>query len=230
MGKTGRKRCRRMIVSILILAMALCLMTVPASAEDETDLDSRSYYGVEFSYNGKVYETLDVKEIPVSNIAEALELQGEIQSVTATNRMKCYYAEERDGQWYIHTTDVTSNTPGAPYTGNLFDGEKSVYYNTSHNIVIRTGGVNHTVRLKYIAVPIHLNNPGAVDGVTVGDTIYTFASGMPLSTVYIDNDNFQTPTSCEILTDEPGFVRLDSTDAYYPDLWFMILPKAEPGS
>ena len=147
-----------------------------------------------------------MKKISVAKIAEQLGLTGEITNVVGSNPFKCHYSQEEDDGWYLYTTSPGAQRVDDTYTGDLFGGLPSLYYRDNYNIVITVDGVEQTVVMKYIATPVQLNDPGAVDGVTVGDTIYTFASGMPLSTVYIDNTHFETPTSWKMLTDEPGFV------------------------
>lgn len=217
MTKTKTGRFSRLIAMLLTLIMVCGMLPAPAFAEGETgqgeNTDQIIYasYALEFSYtdgedNTTFYETADVKKISVTKIAEQLGLTGEITNVEGSNPFKCYYTQEEDDGWYLYTTYLVSGGTGEPYTGDLFDGLPSFYYPGNYDIVITVDGVEQTVVMKYIATPVQLNDPGAVDGVTVGDTIYTFASGMPLSTVYIDNTHFETPTSWKMLTDEPGFV------------------------
>lgn len=217
MTKTKTGRFSRLIAMLLTLIMVCGMLPAPAFAEGETgqgennDQIIYASYALEFSYtdgedNTTFYETADVKKISVAEIAEQLGLTGEITNVEGSNPFKCYYTQEEADGWYLYTTHVVGGGTDGLYTGDLFGGLPSLYYPNNYNIVITVDGVEQTVVMKYIATPVQLNDPGAVDGVTVGDTIYTFASGMPLSTVYIDNAHFETPTSWKMLTDEPGFV------------------------
>ena len=218
MTKTKTGRFSRLIAMLLTLIMVCGMLPAPAFAEGETgqgennDQIIYSPYALEFSYtdgedNTTFYETADVKKISVAKIAEQLGVTGEITNVVGSNPFKCHYSQEEDDGWYLYTTYPTAPVVyGGTYTGDLFGGLPAVYFQESHNIVITVNGVEQTVVMKYIATPIQLNDPGAVDGVTMGDTIYTFASGMPLSTVYIDNAHFQTASSWKMLTEEPGFV------------------------
>lgn len=217
MMKVRTKRSKKLIAMLLTLIMVCGMLPAPAFAEGETgqgennDQIIYASYALEFSYkdgedNTTFYETADVKKISVAKIAEQLGLTGEITNVEGSNPFKCYYTQEEDGEWYLYTTHLVGGGSGEPYEGDLFDSLPSFYYPNNYDIVITVDGVEQTVVMKYIYTPVQMNDPGAVDGVTAGDTIYTFASGMPLSTVYIDNAHFKTPTSCKMLTKEPGFV------------------------
>ena len=247
MTKTKTGRFSRLIAMLLTLIMVCGMLPAPAFAEGETgqgennDQIIYAFYALEFSYtdgedNTTFYETADVKKISVAKIAEQLGLTGEITNVEGSNPFKCYYTQEEDGEWYLYTTYLVNGGTGELYTGDLFGGLPSLYYPDNYNIVITVDGVEQTVVMKYIATPVQLNDPGAVDGVTVGDTIYTFASGMPLSTVYIDNTHFETPTSWKMLTDEPGFVlRVPPTefnnagDGDFDKIWAIYDPNI-PGA
>jgi hypothetical protein len=211
MTKTKTGRLNRMIAILLVMIMVCSMLPITSFAEGETAPAGYSYYAVEFSYDdGETttsYATRDVSKISVSEIVQKLGLSGTVSDVDAYNRFGYYSAGREDGEWYIYTVSVPSSVASAElYTGDLFGGLKSRYHSTSYTIGITIGGEVYPVTLKYIILPSQLNDPGSVEGVTMGDTIYTFASGMPLSTVYIDNDYFQIPTGHETLTDEPGFV------------------------
>lgn len=211
MTKTKTGRLNRMIAMLLMLIMVCGMLPTTSFAEGGTAQSDYSFYAVEFSYtddegNTTSYASRDVAKISVAKIAEQLGLAGAITAVDGSSPIKIYYTQEEADGWYLYTTSPGAQRVDDTYTGDLFDGRESRYFKENHDIVITIDGVEYNVVMKYIATPIQLNDPGAVNGVTVGDTIYTFASGMPLSTVYIDNDYFQTPSSWEKLTEEKGFV------------------------
>ncbi len=223
----------------VILFAAVCVLfpgTVLAGGE-ETGGNGSSFYALEFSYyNGEdtvSYATRDVARISVSKITEELGIPGTVTDVTAYDQLGYYSADQEDGEWFIRTAGVPAVGSGPAYTGDLFGGIKSLYHPNSYGVGIMTDAGAFDVVMRFIAVPVQLNDPGILDGVTVGDTIYTFASGMPLSTAYIDNDHFQTVSSNEKLTDEPGFVlRVPSEfwPAEYQDSEWAIYDPKIPGA
>ena len=180
---------------------------VPQDDPPATGTDGESYYTVSFTRSGATYNVSAVKNpIKVSDIATALGITGTITNVESDNDStnSAYHLghytitkenNEGNDEWFIQTTSPRS-------------------YTSNYRIRITVGEITYSVNLKYVARPISDNDPGAIEGVTVGGSVYTFASGMPLSTIYIDNAYFQTPSSYKIISTNPGFVMFTSSTAF----------------
>ena len=206
------RRCFSFVISILLIfAFVLpCLaITTFADPEETEETVGTSYYKLRFSFGTNYYVSDAVKGISVRDVIDRMGISGEIEDVECNpvDTQKYYYVYQDDsGEWFLDTSAPAKN-------GGTYDSATgySYYNNTFVMYVKMTGGRRYPVSFRYIARPVSENDPGSVEGVTVGDTINTFASAMPLSTVYIDNRHYEVPTSCEILTDEPGFVVFDGS-------------------
>ncbi len=205
-----------------LTAEALDVETDAENGTATVTTDGFSYYSVEFTCGAKTYEKDGAEPIDVLEMMKEFGLAFDTTTVTDVSftdpntsdpepfevTKKYYYAyQDSDNRWFIDTSAPATNGGSIndrPYYTGTYKAWVTMNYGNNIEVIC-------PIEFRYVANPIAQNNPGAIDGVTVGDSIYTFASGMPLSTVYIDNDHFVTPSSYEILADGFGIITVSPT-------------------